>query len=90
MPPIRSVKCADDLLEFTDSRDVTKTLQAIAIPPNQNTIAKIETYINNVWIPTNVSGFQMQVHIFSRSPLRLTVFTANLGIAIPANWWMDL
>lgn len=89
MPPIRSIRCIDNLIEVLDYRGVPFTLVASAIPPQHNTIAKVETYINTVWIPANVSGYQMQVHVTTLSPLRVILGTWNAGLTIPPNWWVD-
>jgi len=90
MPPVRSVRCADNLIEFTDFSGIQKTLLANNIPSGNNTVAKIETYINDVWIPANVTGYQMRAHVFSRLPLRVTVGTWNFGITILESWWLDV
>ena len=87
MPSIRSVSITDNVVSFVDHRGVTKTLDASSIPQTQNTIAKVENYVNGTWIPANIDGYQMRVHVFSLNPLRVTVGTWNLGESIPANWW---
>ena len=89
MPPIRNVKCTDNRIEFTDYAGVARVLDAAAIPSAQNTAAKFEKWLNTVWIPTNVTGYQMVGHVVSRSPLRVTILTLNAGEPIPANWWLD-
>lgn len=89
MPPIQYIKCEDGLIEFMDKSRTKKVLVASDIPADKNTIAKIESWINNDWIPLNVSGYQMQVHIISKSPLRATIYTANNGEKIPDNWWLE-
>lgn len=86
-PPIHFVRFSDNTIQFEDYRGTTRTLLASAIPSGSTTIAQVETYINSIWIPANVSGYQMQVHVFSLNPLRVTVWTGNIGIPIPANWW---
>lgn len=87
MPAVRSVKISDNVIEIDDFRGVKKTLKASSIPSSQNTIAKIENYINNTWIPANITEYQASVHVFSINPLRTTVGTWELGESIPANWW---
>ena len=89
MPPVRSVRCTDNRIEFTDYTGVARVLNAAAIPGAQNTIAKAENWLNTVWIPANVTGYPMVAHVFSRSPLRVTILTLNAGEPIPANWWLD-
>jgi hypothetical protein len=60
-----------------------------SIPPNQRTsVAKMETWINTVWIPANISGYVCAVHVFSIAPFHVTVYTGDFGTAIPANWWV--
>ena len=87
MPSVRSIIISDNSVVITDSLGVTKTLSASDIPQTQNTVAKVENYINGTWIPANVTGYQMQVHVFSLNPLRVTVGTWELGASIPENWW---
>lgn len=87
MPSVRSIIISDNSVVITDSLGVTKTLSASDIPQTQNTVAKVENYINGTWIPANVTGYQMQVHVFSLNPLRVTVGTWELGASNPENWW---
>ena len=86
MPCIRSVTIADDVITFTD-KNGTKTLNAAQIPAQFNDTAKVENYLNNTWLPANVTDYQMRVHVFSLNPLRYTIGTWNLGEAIPSVWW---
>jgi len=88
MPPIRFVRIDSNSVVFQDHRGVTRTLTYTSLPSQQNTIAKAEAWVNN-WLASNISGYQMAVHVFSRSPLRLTVYCADLGEVIPANWWVE-
>ena len=88
MPPIRFVTVADNEIHFEDCRNLRKDLLATDIPSGNNTVAKVEDYINNTWIPANVSGYQMLVHVISRNPLRVAVGTWNIGMTIPPNWWV--
>jgi len=85
-PPIRSVVIVDNQFILKDYTG-TKTFTASIIPAQNTTIAAIETWVNGTWIPANITTCQVQVHIFSLNPLRVTVGTWNLGAAIPANWW---
>lgn len=86
-PPIRYVSITDDIFEFTDCRSVRKILNASAVPAGNVTPALAEAWVNNIWIPANITGFQMRVHVFSLSPLRVTIGTWNTGETISTNWW---
>ena len=87
MPAIRQVQINGTSLTITDYTGV-KTFTYSTIPVTQNTIAKKETWVN-AWLAANVTTCQAVIHIFTESPLTLTVWTGNPGIAIPANWWLD-
>lgn len=87
MPAIRQVSIQSDKISF-DSVGVTKTLTYASMPASQNTIAKVESFINS-WLASNVNSCQMVCHIFSINPVKATIYTANLGDSIPANWWVD-
>lgn len=86
MPPVRSISCSADLIEILDQFGI-KNLNGQLIPPAQNTPAKVENWVNTVWIPANIVGYQMRVHVFSISPVIATVGTWNLGETIDPNWW---
>lgn len=88
MPPVRSVLIGDNSLTISDHTGV-KVLTYAQIPPTQNTPKKIETYINTVWIPANITGYAATAHVFSLNPLRLTLWTGDTGLSAPANWWVD-
>ena len=49
-------------------------------------IAQTETQVNN-FLSNAIKGEQIQIHIFSTSPLKVTCIVANLGVVIPPNWW---
>ena len=86
MPPVRSIDLTDGL-RLIDSTG-TKVITAATIPAQQDTIAKAEGWCNT-WLAGQISGYQAVVHVFALSPLRLTIYTAELGRTIPANWWVD-
>jgi hypothetical protein len=88
MPCIRSVTISDDTITFSD-KNGSKTFNASQIPPQFNNIVLAETYINNTWIPANVTDYQMKVHIFSMNPMRYTIGTWDLGMTIPLIWWSE-
>lgn len=85
MPPIRQIQLNDNQIILVDK--TTKILNAADIPASQNTLSKVENWINTTWLPTNITEYQAQVHVFSLNPLRCTLGTWNLGEIIPTNWW---
>lgn len=88
MPRIRSISTADDTITITDSSG-TKVFNASTIPVAQNTIAKVETYLNTT-VPTLTDGsYQIQVHVISLNPLKVKVIVANSDIIISTNWWVQ-
>lgn len=87
MPPIRSVTCIDDSFSFMGSDGILHQIFASEIPASNNTVAKVQAFANT-WLAANVVGFQAQVHVFSLSPFRVIVTTANLGETIRPNWWL--
>lgn len=87
MPRIRSISSANDTITITDSSG-TKVFNASTIPVAQNTIAKVETYLNTI-LPTLTDGsYQIQVHVISLNPLRVSIGTWNPNLVIPSNWWI--
>ena len=89
MPPVRSITTAADRLTIVLNDGVERTILASQIPATQNTVAKVETYLNNIWRPTFLAGrCVMEVHVFSLNPLRVNVWTSNTGLTPPANWWV--
>ncbi len=88
MPAIRTVTLDSTKIAFADSLGPTKTLAVSAIPSIHNTSTLAEVWINSAWVATNVAGYQMQVHLFSLSPFSCNVWFGNLGVPIPANWWL--
>jgi hypothetical protein len=90
VPPIRSVSIGDNTFSIADRNPGgIRTLQRSDVPSGNTTIAQIENWIHTVWVPANIEGYQLRVHIFSLGPpVRWTVWTGNLGVAIPATWWV--
>lgn len=85
MPSVKSIQFNSTQLVIID-KDGTKTLLASQIPSSQNSVAKVETWINT-WLAQNISGYQVLVHVFSITPLSFTVGTWELGMTPQANWW---
>lgn len=61
------------------------------------TVSAVETVLNN-WLSGTVLGvgggnldgaFVAAVHVFSLNPLSVTVWSGNLGLTPPANWWAE-
>jgi hypothetical protein len=46
-------------------------------------------FLNNNWLPANITGYQCRVHVFALTPMQVTVWCADLGVPVPANWWED-
>jgi hypothetical protein len=43
-----------------------------------------------VWVPANITGCQLVVHVFTIAPLTVAVWVGNLGIPPPTgNWWLS-
>ena len=88
MPSIHSISCDKNMLKIVD-RKSTHIFDASKIPVDKDSIAKLENYINTQWIPSlEITDYQLEVHIFSVSPLSLTAYTANIGEKIPTDWWL--
>jgi hypothetical protein len=89
VPPIRSVSIGDNTFSVEDRNPgQVRTLNASAVPSGNTTIAQIENWIHAVWVPANIVGYQLRVHIFSLGPpVRWTVWTGDLGVPIPVAWW---
>ena len=85
MPPVRAVSFGDNWLTLVD-RTGTKTYTAAMLPGSVDTAQKAEDAIN-AWLVANITDYQVRVHVFSLSPLRVTVGTWNTGASIPQNWW---
>ena len=88
MPAIKSVSFDKNILQVIDRKTVY-SFDSSQVPKG-STISSLETYLNTVWLPAHSSkDYQIQVHIFSVSPLSLTAYTADLGETIPSNWWAN-
>jgi hypothetical protein len=87
MPHVQSVVVLSDRVTIVQN-GATRTLLFADIPAQNNTAEKIETHANT-WAATNVPLCQTRIHVFTVSPLRLTVGTWNLGAVIPENWWSE-
>lgn len=88
MPPIRSISCDKNSLIVVDGKS-THTFDVSKIPIGKDTIPKLESYINSIWIPSLQLDYEMEVHVLSVSPLVLNVYTANKGEKIPTEWWIE-
>lgn len=91
MPPIRKINCGNEL-RFTDQKGIEYKFDFSDVPmgviADKNPINKLEQHLNNNILPNITKGqYQMRVHVFSVSPLNLTVCAANIGETIPDNWW---
>lgn len=86
MPPIRSVSIDATQIQILD-RIGTRRLTYSSIPQSQNSIAKAEAWVNN-WLAQNITEYAVVVHVFSISPLRVTVWTGAAGTSPPADWWL--
>lgn len=88
MPPVRSVSFTDNRLTLIDGAG-SKTLLKSDIPAKEDTLAKIEAHLNDVWGPATALDYQVRVHVFRATPLQVTVGTFDLGVKIPDLWWQD-
>lgn len=89
MPRIRSLSTGNDFITISDHMGV-RTFNASTIPVAQNTIAKVETWLNTVGLPAITDGaYQIQAHVNSINPLNVSLITANPDIVIRANWWIQ-
>ena len=88
MPKIRSISTSNDFITISDHLGL-RTFNASTIPVAQNTIAKVETWLNTVGLPAITDGaYQIQVHVKSISPLQVSIITANPDAVIRPNWWI--
>lgn len=89
MPPIRAMLAIGNQLDFTDMVGIRRLLRSVDIPGTENTVLRVENYVNNTYLPTVVQGaYQMRVHIIALAPLQFQVIAANIGVIIPVNWWL--
>lgn len=90
MPPIQQLSVnSTRLMVVGQTVLTTKTLTFAGVSPSLNTPAKAEDYINTTWIPANISGYQMVVHVFTWYPgtPNVACLCADLGVTIDPNWW---
>lgn len=88
MPQVQSVYSVDDLIELRDRLGL-KQMRKVDVPQQFNTAQKLEDFLNSSWLSTNVTLYQVRVHVLSLTPMRMIVGTWDLGLAIPDNWWQD-
>lgn len=90
MPPVRGISVANNTLTLSDFRGVVKTFARTDLPNGGAglTLAQAEDFLNTTWIPANITGYQMQIHITNINPFQFLVLTADIGAPIPANWWL--
>jgi len=87
MPRIRSISTGNDFITISDHLGV-RTFDASTIPSSQNTITKVEKWLNTVGLPTITDGaYQIQVHVNSINPLSVSIITTNPGLVVSPNWW---
>ncbi len=90
MPAIISTNCENNKLTVIDQSG-SYEFDAVDIPNDVDSITQLENYLNDEWLPSNVyfieKSYQIKVHIFSVSPLVLTVWAADLDVVCPSNWW---
>lgn len=88
MPTIKSINCQNNQLQITDLKG-TYTFTSTDIPKIVSTPQQLEDYLNNIFLPQYKDvNYQAQVHVFSVSPLSLTVWVANPGEIAPPTWWI--
>lgn len=88
MPPVRSVSCNPVALSIID-KNSSRTLTFSTLSGSLNTATKVENYINNTWIPANITDYEAAIHVFTLNPLRYTIWTGNKGMTPPTNWWVE-
>lgn len=89
MPAVQSIDCTQGL-KLAVAGKLLASFAASDMTPAFKTTQDLESYLNGAWKQTNINGdFQIRAHVFSLSPLSLTVLTANAGEKIPPNWWLD-
>lgn len=87
MPPIRSVTITDTSIVIVDLRGGDRTFLFSQLTAAQDTIAKAENFIN-LFLSGLTSGFYGAVcHVFTLSPLTLTVALYDVGTTPRPNWW---
>lgn len=87
MPPIQSVVCDPTGLVVKSRGQIAHQLKAADALAGSSTPAKAEAAMVS-WLMAELStDMNVAVHIFSLAPLTYTVWTSNLDIPVPANWW---
>lgn len=87
MPPIRTVQIGQEALLLDDGVQGRRVFPWSNLPENPRTVETVETIVTN-WLNQSADGhYQVAVHVFDVSPLKLAVLTANMGETIPPNWW---
>lgn len=89
MPPIRAIRLEADALHLDDGVQGARVFPWSTLPTNPRTVAGVESAVT-AWLRQSADGaYQVAVHCFSVDPLHLTIYTANLGEPIPADWWAE-
>lgn len=89
MPPIRSINCNNNAIEII-THNGKSIFDSSKIPVGINTIKKLEDYLNKVWLLlVTKNEFKAEIHIFSFSPLVMTIYIADNKERIPSNWWIE-
>ncbi len=91
MVAIRSISFTNNRLVFIDGDNIPHSFSQTDIPQGILDALSLENYLNTQWLPQIINGeHQMQVHVFSFSPLSLTTICANNDVQIQANWWQPV
>lgn len=93
MPAIKSISVENNKLTVYDSFDsyvFTVNDVPVGIFTSGNPTQELEDYLNETWLPSVANGnYQIKVHVFSVSPLALTVWTGDPEVVCPDNWWAE-
>lgn len=97
MPPVQSVKVLSDRIEISDvSGQGKRTFLFSSLPVAQDTPTKAQNYINLFLTGLSSNSYGIVCHVFTVSPLTLTIGTYSIGqvsaenntpISLPSNWW---
>ena len=90
MPNIKGIDLSDGIKILSgevNTADAWYAKAAMIADFGNKPIAQCETIANN-FLANKFPGEQIQVHIFSLSPLKVTCIVANLGVVIPSDWWV--
>lgn len=89
MPTIQSIDITKNSLILIDYKG-KYVFDTSKIPPDKDSILKLETYLNDEWLPPLTRReYQTQVKVFSLSPLKMSCAIADDKEIIPQNWWVD-